>query len=76
MWQFVVSLLVAGYNFFYISLQKLEGYSNPAGGHLIFISHWNLQIIIIIKLCIRTEECIRIKFNYGIGFRDAVTYSL
>ena len=26
------------------SLQKLKGYSNSAGGHLTFISQWNLNV--------------------------------
>ena len=46
-WNWVRCHLPAGWNHAgecctCISLQKLKGYSNPAGGHLTFISQWNL----------------------------------
>ena len=55
------------------TLQKLKGYSNPAGGHPTFISQWNSTNCRYIGMQVmRTEECICI--HYAIGFCDADIY--
>ena len=53
---------------------KTKDYSNPAGGHLTFISQWNLTNCRYNNkiMYAYTEECICI--NYAIGFCDVDIY--
>ena len=60
------------------TLQKVKGYSNPAGGHLTFISQWNLTNCwyncIEMQIMYACWGMHMYKINYAICFCDADIY--